>query len=117
MKAFVVEWKEYDLKPVDIDAITEEECQLAMDEHLMPGFEFRQWLRNPYSFVVLTFSGPDLPIGTAFSLSLGDPRWRVFAKNKAFCRVRFNPDECGCEATTKIKYRHWAESHGIIFGE
>ena len=70
MKALVVEWKEYDLKPVDID-----------------------------------------------SIGKGDPDWRVFAKNKAFCRVRFNPDECGCEATTKIKYRHWAESHSIIFGE
>ena len=117
MRALVVEWKEYDLKPVDIDAITEEECQLAMDEHLMPGFKFRQWLRNPYSFVVLTFSGPDLPIGTVFSLGLGDPAWRVFAENKAYCRVRFNTDEYGHKATTKIKYRQWAENHGIKFGE
>lgn len=117
MKALVVEWKEYDLKPIDIDSITEEECQLLMDEQLMSSVNYGRWKRNQCSFAVLTFYGPALPIGTAFSFGKGDPDWRVFAKNKAFCRVRFNPDECGCEATTKIKYRHWAESHSIIFGE
>ena len=81
MKATSFEWNKdglqlnrFDVTVVDIDAITEEECLLAMDEQLMSRIKYRLWKRNHSNFAVLTFSGPELPIGSKFSsLQTGAP--------------------------------------------
>ena len=125
MKAIVTPVIDYaaDIKAVDIDPATEEEAQLTV-----PGnHECRVCPRSlvtkgPYRgffvLAVLTFSGPDLPVGTRFSFAENSQCWTVFEKNKAARHIRFSVDEYEEDnERLKAKLRAWAENNGIEFGE
>lgn len=125
MKTIVTEPTGYEseIKIVDVDAASEEEAHL-----LVPGLRPRSRIQHrslvskgPYRgfFVVavITFSGPDLPVGTELSFPEINQRWTVIAKNKAARHVRFEPEEYEeDEAKLKAKLHEWAEKSGIVFG-
>ena len=124
MKVNVTETTGYesDIKIVDIDAANEEEAQLSV-----PGLSTRSRIqhrslvskgsyRGFFVVAVMTFTGPDLPVGTELLFPEIYQRWTVIAKNKAARHVRFNPEEHEeDEAQLKAKLREWAEKSGIVF--
>lgn len=65
----------------------------------------------------MTFSGPDLPVGTDISFAANHQQWLVIEKNKATRHIRFMPEEYE-EDNVKLKamLREWAEKNGIVFG-
>ncbi|MBO4531748.1 MAG: hypothetical protein J5767_14045, partial [Paludibacteraceae bacterium] len=122
MKANITEPSDYvsDIKVTDIYPASKEEAQLSC-----PGLSKvcpRSLVsKGPYNgfFVVavMTFSNPDLPVGTDVSFAENRQHWMVIEKNKASRHIRFNPDEY-TEDETKLKnmLREWAEKEGIKFG-
>ena len=122
MKAHITEPTGYesDIKVVDIDVASEEEAQLSC-----PGLSnvcHRSLVSTgPYNgffiVAVMTFSGPNLPVGTMISFTNNCQQWLVIEKNKATRHIRFSPDEYEEDkAKLKDKLREWAEEQGIKFG-
>lgn len=122
MNAHVIEPAGYesDITIVDIDVASEEEAQLYGS-----GLSrlFRRALvskKGPYRgffvIAVMTFSGPELPVGTEITFAGTTRRWKVIAKNKAAYPIRFNPEEYEeDEAKIKVKLSEWAEKSGVVF--
>ena len=122
MKAHITEPTGYesDIKVVDIDVASEEEAQLSC-----PGLSnvcHRSLVSTgPYNgffiVAVMTFSGPNLPVGTMITFTNNCQQWLVIEKNKATRHIRFSPDEYEEDkAKLKDKLREWAEEQGIKFG-
>lgn len=64
----------------------------------------------------MTFSGPELPVGTYNSFAENRQHWMVIEKNKASRHIRFSPEEYEeDEVKLKAKLRDWAEKNGIKF--
>ena len=121
MKAKITEPNYYfsDIKAIDIYPASWEEAQLSC-----PGLSnvcHRSLVsKGPYNgffiVAVMTFSGPDLPVGTDISFADTKQNWTVIAKNKAVRHVRFDPEEYEKdEAKIKAMLRDWAEKSGVVF--
>ena len=122
MKAHITEPAGYDsdIKVVDIDVASEEEAQLSspgLSKVCRKSLVSKGPYRGFFVVAVMTFSGPDLPVGTDISFADTKQRWTVIAKNKAVRHVRFDPEEYEeDEAKIKVKLREWAEKSGVVFG-
>ena len=122
MKAHITEPAGYDsdIKVVDIDIASEEEAQLSspgLSKVCRKSLVSKGPYRGFFVVAVMTFSGPDLPVGTDISFADTKQRWTVIAKNKAIRHVRFDPEEYEeDEAKIKAKLREWAEKSGVMFG-
>lgn len=122
MKAHITEPAGYDsdIKVVDIDIASEEEAQLSspgLSKVCRKSLVSKGPYRGFFVVAVMTFSGPDLPVGTDISFADTKQRWTVIAKNKAVRHVRFDPEEYEeDEAKIKVKLREWAEKSGVVFG-
>lgn len=109
-----------DIKMIDINPASEEEAQLSC-----PGLSnvcYRSLVSTgPYNgffiVAVMTFSGPNLPVGTMITFTNNCQQWLVIEKNKATRHIRFSPDEYEEDkAKLKDKLREWAERNGLEFG-
>ena len=122
MKAHITEPTRYesDIKVVDIDVASEEEAQLScpgLSKVCRKSLVSKGPYRGFFVVAVMTFSGPDLPVGTDISFADTKQRWTVIAKNKAARHVRFDPEEYEeDEAKIKDMLLEWAEERGIKFG-
>ena len=121
MKAHITEPAGYDsdIKVVDIDIASEEEAQLSspgLSKVCRKSLVSKGPYRGFFVVAVMTFSGPDLPVGPDISFADTTQRWTVIAKNKAARHVRFDPEEFEeDEAKIKVKLRDWAEKSGVVF--
>ncbi len=122
MKASVTKENEYvtEIKIVNIDAASEEEAQISSSglSRICPQSLVSKGPYNGFFVVaVMTFSGPDLPVGTEISFVDNSQHWMIIEKNKATRHIRFNPDEYE-EDKEKLrnKLRDWAERNGFVFG-
>ena len=109
-----------DIKAIDIYPASWEEAQLSY-----PGLSnvchrslVSKGSYNGFFIVaVMTFSGPNLPVGTMISFTNNCQQWLVIEKNKATRHIRFSPDEYEEDkAKLKDKLREWAERNGLEFG-
>ena len=122
MKAHITEPAGYDsdIKVVDIDVASEEEAQLSspgLSKVCRKSLVSKGPYRGFFVVAVMTFSGPDLPVGTMISLTENRQQWLVIDKNKATRHIRFSPDEYEeDEAKFKVMLRDWAEKKRIVFG-
>ena len=119
MKAKITEPDYYfsEIKVIDIYPASEEEAQLSCPGSIRvcPQSLVSKGPYNGFFVVaVITFSGPDLPVGTLISLTENSTSWTVIAKGKAARHVRFCPDEYEEDkAKLKVKLRDWAENKSI----
>ena len=112
--------REFDLKIVDIDAITEEEKQSLSEDDWRVRFLLKGRFDDHYCVgAVITFSDSDIPVGTEFELLDEDfSWWSVLAENKAWHITRISlEDYVKDRAKLKVLIRKWAVSNGIKFGE
>ena len=122
MNAHVIEPAGYesDITIVDIDVASEEEAQLSspgLSKVCRKSLVSKGPYRGFFVVAVMTFSGPNLPVGTDISFADTKQSWTVIAKNKAARHVRFDPEEYEeDEAKIKAMLRDWAEKNGIEFG-
>jgi hypothetical protein len=120
MNAHIFETAGYesDITIVDIDVASEEEAQLYGSG--LSRFFRRSLVKGPYRGVfviaVMTFSGPELPVGTEITFAGTTRRWKVIAKNKAAYPIPFNPEEYEEDkAKIKVKLSEWAVKSGVVF--
>ena len=121
MNAHVIEPAGYDsdIKIVDIDIASEEEAQLScpgLSKVCRKSLVSKGPYRGFFVIAVMTFSGPDLPVGTMISLTENRQQWLVIEKNKAARHMRFDPEEYEeDEVKLKSMLQKWAEKNGIKF--
>lgn len=122
MKARIKEPDYYfsDIKAIDIYPASEEEAQLSCPglSRVCPKSLVSKGPYNGFFVVaVMTFSGPDLPVGTLITFTENHISWTVIGKDKATRHIRFKPEEYeDDEEKIKAKLREWAEDNGIEFG-